>query len=75
MHMQVRVGSERAPILQRARDVWVTGLINHRVNMHLGEWQTRVHESGVLVTQLSATIHALQEALGRAEGVRPFFTL
>ena len=66
----MRVGSDRAPILQRARDVWVTGLVNHRVNMHLAEWQTRVHESGVLVTQLSGTIRALQEAIGQAEAVR-----
>ncbi len=37
----VRVGSEEAPLAERARDVWVDGLIRRYLDMEQGEWGYR----------------------------------
>lgn len=37
----MRVGSEEAPLAERARDVWVDGLIRRYLDMEQGEWGYR----------------------------------
>ena len=37
----VRVGSEDAPLAERAREVWVDGLIRRYLDMDAGEWTYR----------------------------------
>ncbi len=37
----VRIGSEEAPVSQRAKDVWVDVLINRYMDMDSVTWQRR----------------------------------
>ena len=52
----VRIGSEEAPLAQRARDVWVDGLIRQYTHLHPEAHGQRMSQHIRAATQLSRTI-------------------
>jgi hypothetical protein len=63
----VRVGSDFAPLSQRARDVWVDGLIQQYVEMSEREWTAKYQALHGQITQLSREILTLQSTIADAE--------
>ncbi len=52
----VRIGSEEAPLAQRARDVWVDGLVRQYTNLHPEVHSQRKSQHIREATQLSRII-------------------
>ena len=52
----VRIGSEEAPLAQRAKDVWVDGLIRQYTLLHPEVHSQRMQQHIRAATQLSRTI-------------------
>lgn len=52
----VRIGSEEAPLAQRARDVWVDGLIRQYTHLHPEAHGQKMSQHIRAATQLSRTI-------------------
>ena len=52
----VRIGSEEAPLAQRAKDVWVDGLVRQYTCLHPEVHSQRMSQHIRAATQLSRTI-------------------
>ena len=52
----VRIGSEEAPLAQRAKDVWVDGLVRQYTCLHPEAHSQRMSQHIRAATQLSRTI-------------------
>ncbi|KAK9824183.1 hypothetical protein WJX72_008399 [[Myrmecia] bisecta] len=62
----VRVGSDQAPLAQRAKDVWVDGLVANYVEMSSEEWTSRHHTCDASIVKLSQEITSIQLSLHKA---------
>ena len=60
----VRIGSEEAPLAQRAKDVWVDGLIRQYTYLHPEVHSQRMNQHIRAATQLSRTIAEIVTRLG-----------
>ncbi|KAL0034221.1 hypothetical protein WJX77_004006 [Trebouxia sp. C0004] len=63
----VRIGSEEAPVSQRAKDVWVDVLINRYMDMDSATWQRRYTHLQEQVTKQTYQVAAVQKALQRTQ--------
>ncbi|KAL0032313.1 hypothetical protein WJX79_004546 [Trebouxia sp. C0005] len=63
----VRIGSEEAPVSQRAKDVWVDVLIKRYMDMDSATWQRRYTQLQEQVTKQTYEVAAVQKALQRTQ--------
>lgn len=59
----VRVGSDTAPLSQRAKDVWVDGMIQRYLDMSERECADNIQRFTAQVQQLSREIVTLQKSI------------